>query len=121
MTRRIGRIGRVAVSYLLAPDTVAALRSRSEASGAPMSRVIDQAVAALNTAPLRAAIAELETASKTYARGDEDAIAAHWRAIGALSVCLSRMARAAGEDELADRALGPTTGPLARADRARRG
>lgn len=46
---RPSRIGRQAVSYLLAPSTVARLTSLSDASGMSRGKVIDRAVASLMT------------------------------------------------------------------------
>ncbi len=107
MSARQSRIGRTPVSYMLAPATVERLARLADASGESRGKIIDRAVASLDTASLRAACAEMDRVATHYDRRDEDAIANHWRAIGALSVSLSRMARAAGLDELADKVLGP--------------
>lgn len=61
---RPSRIGRQAVSYLLAPETIAALRRLSAASGLSMARTIDRAVASLDARRLAPALADAEAACR---------------------------------------------------------
>ena len=51
MSARPSKIGRQAVSYLLAPSTIARLTSLSDASGMSRGRIIDRAVAGLMACP----------------------------------------------------------------------
>ena len=61
---RPSRIGRQAVSYLLAPETIEVLRRLSAASGTSMARTIDRAVASLDTRRLSPALAAAEAACR---------------------------------------------------------
>jgi hypothetical protein len=105
MSARQSRIGRTPVSYMLAPETVEALTSLSDASGESRGRIIDRAIEKLDTPRLAAIVRELERVARPFRRADEDAIAEHHRAIGSLAAEVAMLARDLGRDELAARAM----------------
>lgn len=51
MSARPSKIGRQAVSYLLAPSTIARLTSLSDASGLSRGRILDRAIESLRACP----------------------------------------------------------------------
>lgn len=98
--------GREASTFTLAPSTVEALARHADETGESRGKFIDRLVAAATTGHLAQAIQELETVRKPYHASNEKESEAHHRAIGGLSGCLYHLARIAGRDDLAERALG---------------
>jgi hypothetical protein len=105
MSARQSRIGRTPVSYMLAPETVEALTRLSNDTGESRGKIIDRAIAKLDTPRLGALVRELERVARPFRHADEDSIAEHHRAIGALAAEVAMLVRDLGNAALEVRAI----------------